>query len=285
MTGKVCLITGATAGIGEAAARALARMGATVIVAGRDSAKTQGVVDRLRGETGNSRIEPIVADLSIQSEVSRMAREFRSRFPRLDVLLNNAGAYYAKRRESAEAIEMTFALNQLAYFLLTHELLDLLKASEPARIINVSSDAHRGAKLDWLNIQLRKGYGGFRAYCNSKLANLYFTFELARMLERQNAKVTVNAMHPGFVASQFGLQTGGAGFRIFRKLADRLFALTPEQGASTAVYLASSPEVEGVSGKYFYKSRAIEPTKTALDANSARRMWAICEELTRTRWS
>ncbi len=273
MGGKVCLVTGATSGIGLETARALARRGATVVVLGRSIERCTATARALRDES-HSPVEPLAVDLSVQAEVRRAAREFQERFARLDVLVNNAGAAYLKREETADGIEKTWALNHLGYFLLTNLLLDLLKRSAPARVVNLASDAHRSVKgIDFDDIQAQKRYGTFRAYGISKLANVLFTRELARRLE--GTGVTVNAMHPGLVATNFAAQ----GPRVLQWIF-RWFGLSPEKGARTAIYLATAPEVEGVSGKYFYKQKEVRPAAAALDDSAARRLWELSEAMT-----
>jgi len=251
MQNKICLITGTTSGIGQATAMALAKMGATVIVVGRNKERCQNTVAKIKRETGNSKVDYLLADLSVQSQIRQLVTDFKSRYDHLDVLVNNAGAINFFRRVSVDSIEMTFALNHLAYFLLTNLLLDMLKASAPARIVNVASNSHLGQHLDFDNLELKHGYNPMRAYGRSKLCNLYFTYELARRLE--GTGVTVNAMHPGFVATNMGANNGWL-VKLFLPLIHRK-SLTPEQGASTVVYLASSPDVEGVTGKYFVRER------------------------------
>lgn len=277
MQDKIGLITGATNGIGKAAALALARQGMTLVIVGRSPAKTQAVRDEIRAASGNERVEMIVADLSAMAEVRRAADEFLARFDRLDVLMNNAGAVFSERRETVDGYEMTFALNHLSYFLLTNLLLERLKASAPARIINVSSGAHRGATINFDDLHLRQGYGlgGFRAYSQSKLANILFTYELARRLA--GSGVTANAMHPGFVATGFGHNNPGLMSAVVKLL--HRFALTPEQGADTLVYLATAPEVEGVTGQYFEKRRAVRSSAVSYDESVARRLWEVSESL------
>lgn len=275
MKDKRVLVTGGTAGIGEVAARELARMGAKVVIVGRNPQKTARVVEELRAATGNPQIEYLLGDLSLQSEVRRVAAEFKQRYDRLDVLLNNAGGYFSQRQVTAEGLEYTFALNHLNYFLLTTSLLDLLQASGRARVVNVSSGAHVAGRLDFDDLQTERKYSGWAVYSRSKLMNIYFTYELAR---RVNHGLTVNALHPGFVATNFGQNNPslvGLGVRISQKL----FARTPEQGAETPVYLASSPEVEGVTGKYFAYCRAIPSSPVSYDKDAARRLWEISETM------
>jgi retinol dehydrogenase-12 len=275
LRGKVCLLTGATRGIGRAAADALARSGLTLVLVGRDGPKVEETVRAVRSATGQSQVEGLVADLSLSSEVRRLAQEVRQRYRRLDVLINNAGAIFTRREETAEGREKTLALNHLGYFLLTLELLDLLKASAPARVVNVASDAHRGMRLDFEDLENRKNYSGLRVYGQSKLMNILFTNELARRLE--GTQVTVNALHPGVVATGFGQNTPGI-FRSLVKLAAP-FMRTPEKGAETLVYLATSPEVEGVTGQYFHNSKRAVSTPAARNPESARKLWEASEKL------
>ena len=276
MHGKVCMITGATSGIGLITAQTLARQGATVIVVGRNPERGTATVNRIKQQTGNPAVEWMVADLSAQVQVRHLARQFQERFARLDVLVNNAGALFARRSLSVDGIEMTFALNHLAYFLLTNLLLDTLKASAPARVVNVSSAAHRGARINFADLQGRQGYGGWRAYAQSKLANILFTYELARRLD--GTGVTANALHPGFVATNFGRDNRGLVALTMRVL--QLAAISPEQGARTIIYLAAAPEVEGMSGKYFVKEQVIPSSEASYDRDAAQRLWQVSAEMT-----
>jgi NAD(P)-dependent dehydrogenase (short-subunit alcohol dehydrogenase family) len=278
MDGKVVLITGATSGIGKVTARELAKLGATVAIVGRDAAKTAAVLDELRRESGSDRISSFLADLSQLSEVRRLAAEVKARHPALHVLLNNAGAVFMSRKLTPDGFEATFGLNHLSFFLLTHELLDLLKSSAPARIINVASRAHQRGKIDFDDLMHARRYAGFMVYSDSKLANLLFTYELARKLE--GSRVTVNALHPGVVATNFGM--GGGLFSLALKVAQPLIMVSPEEGARTSIYLASSPEVEGVSGQYFVKSKATPSVGQSNDRAIARRLWDVSEKLTGT---
>lgn len=277
MQGKVCLVTGATAGIGQETAKGLAQRGATVIVVGRNEEKTRGVVETLRQETGNASVEPMLADLSVQAQIHRLAEEFKSRYTRLDVLVNNAGAVMMSRQESSDGIEMTFALNHLNYFLLTTLLLDVLQASAPSRVIVVSSSAHQGGKMNWDNLLLTRRYNAWAAYSQSKLANVLFTYELARRLE--GTGVTVNALHPGFVASNFISTNNGSWTRFVRRLL-HMAAISVERGAETPIYLATSPEVEGVTGKYFVEKKAVRSTDASYDLEAQRRLWEVSEAMT-----
>lgn len=275
LTGKTILITGATNGIGKEAARGLARQGARVIIVGRDAQKCAAAAAELQQSTGSTAVEALTADLSAMAQVHRLADEVKARCSRLDVLINNAGAYFERRLTSADGYEMTFALNHLSYFYLTTLLLDLLKASAPARIVNVSSDAHRFARLNLVNPHKPPIYSGFRIYSESKLANVVFTYELARRLE--GSGVTANAVHPGFVRSGFGRNNAGLMAKILGLM--QRFALTPEQGADTIVYLASAPEVEGVSGKYFVKRKAVPTSRASYDRETWQALWTLSERL------
>ncbi len=280
MQGKVCLITGGTNGIGKVTAQALAGMGATVIIVGRSAAKTAGVADEIRAASGNQNIDFLLADLSSQQEIRRLASEFKARYSELHVLVNNAGALFLSRQSTVDGFEMTFALNHLAYFLLTNLLIDTIKASAPARIINVSSGAHRGGKIDFSNLQSERSFSAFGAYSNSKLANILFTIERARRLE--GTGVTVNALHPGFVNTGFGRQGSNTLTNILLQvygLIVPLIARTPEKGAETSIYLASSPDVQGVSGKYFFDCKAIAPAPQATDMAVARRLWDVSADM------
>jgi len=271
MSGKICLVTGGTNGIGKSTAQELARMGATVIIVGRDAQKTSQVVEEIRAAGGNLRVGSMLADLSSEQEVRRLADEFKSKYSQLHVLLNNAGAVFMQRQLRDDGIEMTFAVNHLASFLLTNLLLHTLQASAPARIINVSSNAHASGKIEFDNLQGERQYGP-RAYDNSKLANILFTMELARRLE--GTGVTVNSLHPGFVATGFAKNNGKV-IAALVSLITPLVARSPAKGAETSIYLASSPSVEGITGKYFYDSRMIPPALQATDMLVARKLWDV----------
>jgi NAD(P)-dependent dehydrogenase (short-subunit alcohol dehydrogenase family) len=276
MQGRVCLITGGTNGIGKSTAMELARMGATVVIVGRNAEKTSRVVEEIRAASGNVNVDSLLADLSSQQEVRRLADEFKSKYPHLHVLLNNAGGTFTTRQLSVDGIEMTFALNHLAYFLLTSLLLDTLKASAPARIINVSSDAHAGGKIEFDNLQGERSYSGFGPYGNSKLANILFTIELAHRLE--GTGVTVNSLHPGLVNTGFGRNNPGLLMKVMGVLIP-LIARSPEKGARTSIYLASSPDVQNISGKYFVDSKVTQPAPQAADMAVARSLWDVSAEM------
>jgi retinol dehydrogenase 12 len=275
MQGKTVIVTGGTNGIGLVTARELARLGAQVTIISRSPEKCAAIVEKIKKETGSANVEFIAADLSVMSEIRQAAYEFKKRHTRLHVLVNNAGAYFSSRQVTKDGYEMTFALNHLGYFLLTQLLLDTLKASAPARIINVSSEAHRGAKLDFNDLQNEKKFSGFGVYGQSKLANLLFTYELSQRLKDVN--VTVNAVHPGFVASGFAKNNGGI-YSIGMNILS-LFARKPDKGAATNIYLASSPEVEGITGKYFVDSKAVESSKESNDLSAQKQLWDTSLEL------
>ena len=284
MQGKTILITGATAGIGEVAALELARMGATVVGVGRNPAKCTAVAERIRRETGNPNVDFLVADLAVQAQVRRVAAEFRQRYDRLDVLINNAGAFYMQREMTTDGHEMTWALNHLAYFLLTDLLLDMLKASAPARIINVASDAHQGGVINFADLEGKEKYSGWRAYAQSKLANIMFTYELARRLaaDPTGSGVTVNALHPGFIASNFARNNVNGWRRPFGLLLtalQRIAARSPEEGAETIIYLASDPNVAGITGQYFVKKQVAKSNAASHDAAVAARLWTVSEQM------
>jgi len=275
MQGKICLITGGTNGIGKATAQALAQMGATVVIVGRNAPKTAQLVEGTRAASGNKNVDSLLADLSSLQEVRRLANEFKSKYSHLHVLLNNAGGFFLRRQLSVDGIEMTFALNHLASFLLTNLLLDTLKASAPARIINVSSKAHTSGKIEFDNLQGERNFSP-RVYDNSKLANILFTMELARRLE--GTGVTVNALHPGFVATGFAKNNGKV-IAALVSIFSPLVARSPAKGAETSIYLASSPRVEGITGKYFYDSHVIPAAPQATDMVVARKLWDVSAEM------
>jgi NAD(P)-dependent dehydrogenase (short-subunit alcohol dehydrogenase family) len=276
MDGRTCMVTGATSGIGLATARVLAQGGATTVAVGRNREKGAAVVARIREETGNPAVEFMQADLSVQAEIRHLVKEFQSRCSRLDVLVNNAGGFFLRRQLSADGIEMTFALNYLSPFLLTNLLLDTLMTSTSARIVNVSSAVHKGARLSFEDLEGETKYSGIGAYGQSKLAGLLFTYELARRLE--GTRITVNAVHPGFVATNIGMSNVWM-IKLVAPLI-RLVALSPEEGAQTSIYLASSPEVAGVTGKYFAKKESIDSSPASYDEAAAKRLWEISVEMT-----
>ncbi len=276
MQGKTVLVTGANQGIGKATAIALAQQGASVVILSRNPEKGRAALQDVQAASRGSKAELLVADFASLADVRRAAAEFRASHARLDVLVNNAGLYVPERRVTGDGIEETFQVNHLAPFLLTIELLDLLKASAPSRIVNVSSEAHRHAKMNWEDLGFASThYKGFRAYGQSKLANILFTYELARRLE--GTGVTANALHPGVVGSGFG-QTYPGALSFLVKVA-KPFLLTNEQGARTSVHVASSPEVEGVTGKYFAKCHPVRSNAVSYDEASQRKLWSLSLEM------
>lgn len=278
MRTKTVVVTGATDGVGKEAATRIAEAGATLLLVGRNPDKGRAVVERMRRQAGNPAISFLCADLARLDEVRRVAGEIRDRCGRLDVLLNNVGAIFMRRRESADGIEMTWALNHLGYFLLTHELLDLVKASAPARIVNVASSAHRGGAIDFDDLEGRRAYSGRRAYAQSKLANILFTYELARRLE--GSGVTANALHPGFVRTRFG-SGNGLPVRLIIAALMRLSGISVAEGGKTSVYLATSPEVDGASGGYYEACALARSSAASRDESVARRLWQVSAERVR----
>ena len=276
MEGKTVLITGGTSGIGKAAAVALAAMGAKVVVVGRNPERGEAALEEIREQGHSDSVELILADLCVQSEVRRLAETFLARHDRLDVLANNAGLVQSRRTETPDGIEMTLAINHLAPFLLTNLLLDRLKESAPSRVITVSSEAQRWASMDFGDLQSRRKYRGFPVYGMTKLANIMFTYELAKRLK--GTGVTANCLHPGGVGTNFGKNNGGPMALFFR--AAKPFMRTPEQGSDTLIWLASSSEVEEVSGKYFSDREEIEAQEIANDPEARRTLWEMSEELT-----
>ena len=273
MAGRHVVITGGTSGIGRVTAERLADMGASVTIIGRNPEKLSATIQEIRTATGNNDVQGLQADLSSIRDVKRIAQEIHHQAG-LDVLINNAGAFFTRRLVSVDGLEMTFALNHLAYFLLTRELLDLLTVSGSARIINVSSGAHVGARLDFSDLQNERAYFGWKVYAQSKLANLLFTYELARRLD---GGVTVNALHPGFVRTNFGRSNGGLMGRFVAW--SQRGAISPEAGAQTSIFLASSPEVAGITGGYFHRCMQVRSSAASYDAEAARRLWEVSEKL------
>jgi NAD(P)-dependent dehydrogenase (short-subunit alcohol dehydrogenase family) len=282
LEGRTCLVTGATSGIGLETAVGLAERGARVVIAGRDARRAELARGDITRRTGNRNVDLLIADLSSQAEVRKLADAFVSGYGALHVLVNNAGAVFNRRELTVDGLEASFAVNHLAYFLLTHLLLGRLRDSAPARIVNVASDAHRFGAIDWDDLQSERRYhgvpvlSGLRVYGTSKLANILFTVELARRLA--GTGVTANCVHPGMVATGLGKNNGA--LAEIAALLIRPFARTPAQGAATSIHLASAPELAGVTGCYFANARRRTPSAAARDADAARRLWEESARLT-----
>ncbi|MFI5896604.1 SDR family oxidoreductase [Actinoplanes sp. NPDC051513] len=276
MTGKNVLVTGGTAGIGEATAVGLAALGARVGITGRDRIRAEAAAVDIRAASGNPAVDVFTADMSSQAEIRRLAGEVLDAYPRLDVLVNNVGGFWAHRHVTADGLEHTVALNYLGPFLLTNLLLDRLKASAPARIVTVSSGAHTQGRIDFDDLQGSARYSGQRAYNASKLANVMFTYELARRLE--GTGVTATVLHPGVVRTNFGAEDQADFFKVMRPLV-RPFMKSPTAGAATPIYLASSAQVEGVTGRYFVNRKPKASNKVSYDSAAAVRLWKISADL------
>lgn len=262
------MVTGANSGIGEKIALGLAGMGSGVVMVCRDKAKGEAARQAIINQTGNKNVELMIADLASLASVRNLAEKFKETHSKLHILVNNAGLIMGKRVVTEDNLETTFEVNYLSHFLLTMLLLDTLKASAPSRVVNVSSSAHYNGKMDFDDLQLSKNYSALRSYCQSKLAQVLFTYELAKKL--QGTGVTVNAAHPGAVRTRWGDEAGalGIGIRIGRP-----FMLSPAKGAETPLYLASSPDIEGTTGKYWYKKKEQESSKESYDENESRLLW------------
>jgi NAD(P)-dependent dehydrogenase (short-subunit alcohol dehydrogenase family) len=273
------VITGGNAGIGKETAIGLAQQGARVVITARDAKRGREALDEIRSRSGRDTVEVMDLDLADLASVRRFADAFSSRYDRLDVLVNNAGLVQLHRSETVDGFETTFGVNHLGHFVLTQALLDQLRASAPSRIVVVSSHAHKQARkgLDFDDLMSEDGYSAFGVYGKTKLANIYFTRELARRLD--GTDVTANALHPGFVASRFARDGDTGTLGNVAMVLGRPFAISPEKGARTSIYLASSPDVADVSGAYFYKCREVQPSTAARDDEAARRLWAVSEEL------
>lgn len=276
MAGKTVLVTGGTGGIGKATAAGLAALGARVGITGRDLARGRAAAADIAAMSGNPAVDAFAADMSSQTEVRRLAREVLDLYPRLDVLVNNVGGFWATRRVTADGLEHTFAVNHLAGFLLTDLLLDRLKASAPARIVTVSSGAQAMGTMNFDDLQGTNGYSAARAYNQSKLANVMFTYELARRLD--GTGVTATVLHPGAVRTGFAAEDPSPMWKAFLPLM-RLFLKAPAKGAATSIYLASSPDVEGVTGTYFANKRPKTSSKASYDQAAAARLWQISVDL------
>lgn len=276
MKRKICLITGANAGIGEATTRALAQKGAHVVMLCRNLNKAEKTRQNIMQAVPQAKVDLLLADLSSLQQIKEVAYQFKELYPKLDVLVNNAGVLMGRKRKTSEdGLEMTFAVNHMASFMLTSQLMGRLRKSPFARIVNVSSEAHRYANLDFGNLQLDDNYSGFKAYCNSKLCNILFTRELHFRLK--GIPVTANALHPGTIGSNFGRYAGGA-YKLFFQLA-KPFLLTADRAAATSIYLASHEHATRYSGDYFIRKKLVEPTMVATNTYNAKRLWEISEDL------
>jgi NAD(P)-dependent dehydrogenase (short-subunit alcohol dehydrogenase family) len=275
MQGKTVVITGATSGIGEVTACSLAQQGARIVLVARDRGRAQHTLERLNAIAPERNHAVHFANLSRLAEMKRAAETIAASEARIDVLINNAGALFVTRQVTGDALEMTFATNHIAYFVVTNLLMERLKATPGARIVSTASDAHKGAKLDFDDLQVETGFSGYGMYGRSKLMNILFTRELSRRLA--GSGVTANCLHPGFVATRFA--ETGSGLRSLVVRGAKKFALTPEEGAKTIIYLASSPEVDGITGKYFYKCKEMTPTAEAQNDADAQKLWEISLQL------
>jgi NAD(P)-dependent dehydrogenase (short-subunit alcohol dehydrogenase family) len=274
MDGRTVLITGSTGGIGKATALGLAKLGADVLITGRDHVRTVDAVGEIRAAGG--KVDAFVADLSSQSEVRRLADEVLQRHPRIDVLINNAGGYWNTRHVTADGLEHTFALNHLAPFLLTQLLLESLKQSTAARVVTVSSNAQAMGRIDFDDLQGERSYSGARAYNQSKLANVLFTYELARRLRATT--VTANAVHPGLVSTSFGADDPGRAQRLLVPIL-RPFMKSPAQGAATSIHVATAPDLDRMTGRYFAKSKPAHSSNRSYDESVAAHLWDVSADL------
>jgi NAD(P)-dependent dehydrogenase (short-subunit alcohol dehydrogenase family) len=275
MQGKVVVITGGTSGIGQVSAEKLAAMGARIVLVARSKSRGEATLNRLRKLAPGQQHSIYYGDVSRLDDLNRLVVEIRSAEPRIDVLINNAGAMFGQRQVNEDGLELTFATNHMSYFVLTLGLREQLLAAGSARVVNTSSHAHYRGKIDFNHLQFEHDYKAFSAYCSSKLYNVLFTRALARRLA--GTGVTTNSLHPGFVNTRFGDATGGWTSRIFGVM--KMFAISPEKGAETIIYLGSSDEVAKTSGLYFYKCKAVEPSKLAMDDAVAERLWQETEKL------
>jgi len=276
MDRKLCLVTGATAGIGYYTALEIARMGASVIIIGRDQPKCMAAVKMIQEQTGNPSVEYLLADLSSQAQIRIAARKFYEQHDHLDILVNNAGGFFMRRILSVDGIEMTLAVNHLAYFLLTNLLINALKGNPGARVVNVSSGSHFNQHLDFNNLQLMKFYNPMQAYGRSKLANILFSYEFARRVS--GTSITSNALTPGVVATDIWKKVNRWLTPLINPVMQRI-GQTPLEGAQTSIYLATSPDVEGITGKYYADKKPIRSNSVSYDLDAARRLWEMSLEL------
>ncbi|HIF29428.1 MAG TPA: SDR family oxidoreductase [Candidatus Marinimicrobia bacterium] len=272
MINKTIIVTGATDGIGLEAATKIAALGNRVGLVGRNPEKGAKAIERITSLTRNDKLDFFQADLSLVSEIHKLSQEIKNKYSKLNVLLNNAGGASKNKVITSEGLEKTFATNQMNYFTLTTNLMDMLSASEGSRVVNVASNAHIGTTIDFDNINAEKGYSAWKAYCVSKLMNIMFTYRLAEMQD----KVTVNTLHPGFVDTNIGGNEGSV-IKSIVKFGSKLFARTVENGADSSIYLSTSDEVNNVSGKYFFKCRQIKSSKASYDKEQWNQVWNLCE--------
>lgn len=277
MEGRVCMITGANSGIGKATALSIAKLGATVVMVCRDRERGESALKEISELSGNTSISLLVADLASQKSIRQLSKEFTNTHPSLDILINNAGVFLTKRTLTEDNIETTFAVNHLAPFLLTNLLLETLKTSSPSRIVIVSSDVHQGTQINFDDMQGEEHFSGFDAYSQSKLANILFTYALARRLN--GTKVTANCLHPGVIRTNLGRHFHSILFRAGYRFMS-LFFSSPAKGSQTVIYLASSPDVEGVSGKYFIKKKEKKSSPESYDEAAAQKFWEMSAKLT-----
>ena len=271
-----CIITGATDGIGKQTALELAKLGYNLGLVGRNEKKGISVVDEIKTVTGNGSVKYFNADLSIIENIKHLSNEIKNQYSTIDILINNAGAYFSKYQETEEKIEKTFVLNHLSYFVLTNQLIDLLESDKAGRVINVASGAHFRAELDVNDFQMLKKYKGWTAYCNSKLMNVLFTYAAHKKYKEKN--ISFNCLHPGFVDTRFGDENKGIGKSIL-SIGKKLMAINVKKGAKTSIYLAVSDEVANVSGKYFYKSKIAHSSKISHLESYQKKLWDYSEEI------
>lgn len=272
MINKTIIVTGATDGIGLEAATKIAALGNRVGLVGRNPEKGAKAIERITSLTRNDKLDFFQADLSLVSEIHKLSQEIKNKYSKLNVLLNNAGGASKNKVITSEGLEKTFATNQMNYFTLTTNLMDMLSASEGSRVVNVASNAHIGTTIDFDNINAEKDYSAWKAYCVSKLMNIMFTYRLAEMQD----KVTVNTLHPGFVDTNIGGNEGSV-IKSIVKFGSKLFARTVENGADSSIYLSTSDEVNDISGKYFFKCRQIKSSKASYDKEQWNQVWNLCE--------
>ena len=281
MLDKTILITGATSVIGRVAAKSIAARGAKMILIAKDESKVLRIIDNIKTETRNNNLDYYICDLSSQKEINKLADNIKNKYSKLDVLINNAGLIINEHRFSADGYEYTFALDHLAYFILTGLLLDLLKTSSNSRIVNVSSAAHLGGNIDFADLMGEKKYSPGKAYCQAKLANVLFTYELSKRLTGSN--ITVNCLQPGTVRTGFGSDLTGVWGIAMKML--KPFLISPEMGAQTLIYLATSPEIENITGKYFYKKTPKASSKKSYNSETSILLWNISEKLTNFKYN